>query len=205
MTDSTNSIYLQPIVITSVPEPHEISVPGEYPLTEKLESSVAAPITLAPGAERQILRQTFSNVPIITQIELSQEYRELGEVLTEMTEFDKGDDWKIEAPVFHAARYVAAVLMDSSYPAPRVFNHGPRSVVFNWPVGAEDNLYLTISADKLSALVSSPERIKRRMDFSANEPLTPALVLVAFQGIYSGRPILLISGAAPDPLKLITE
>ena len=188
MPYSPTSVYLQPIVITSGPEPHEISahddlqrnISGSYPLTKQLDPGVAGPVTLVPKPERQILRQTFSNVPIISQSELSRSTKELGEALTEMIEFDEDEEWKIEAPVFHAARYVAALLRDRSYPAPRLFNHGPKSVVFNWSLGT-DNLYLTVSADKMSALVSSPERIKRRIDYSANESLDSVLILFAIQ------------------------
>jgi hypothetical protein len=128
--------------------------------------------------ENLILKTSFSSLPVISQSELNQEYQELGRALSELTELDQGNDWKVDAPVYATALFVAAALMASSYPAPRIFSHGPKSVVFNW-CHKTDNLYLTISADKLSALISSPQRIKRRLEFSTNELPNPALILLA--------------------------
>jgi hypothetical protein len=152
--------------------------------------------------ENVILRSTFSSVPLIWRSEL-REYHELGDALSEMTEFDEGDEWKIDAPVYVAACYVAAELMANSFPAPRIFNHGPKSVVFNWSK-EEDNLYLTVSADQISALVSSPERIKRRIDCSANQLTNPSLALSTIKAAYLGKPVKrLITGAVADPPELV--
>jgi hypothetical protein len=138
-------------------------------------------------------------MPVISKLELSQDYKELEEALSEMTELDEGDEFKIDAPVYHAARYVAAELMAMSFPVPRIFNHGPKSVVFNWPHAA-DNWYLTISADQMSALISSPERIKRRIAFSANMLMNPSLALSSISAAYFEAPVqLLITGAIADP------
>jgi len=156
-----------------------------------------------PPTESLILRTTFSSVPIIWDSELNQEYQELGEALSEMTELEEGDEWKIDAPVYNAACYVAAGLMANSFPAPRIFNHGPRSVVFNWSNEA-DNLYLTISADQISALISSPERIKRRIDYSANGLTDPSLALPSIRAAYWKKPVQrLITGAVSDPSELV--
>jgi hypothetical protein len=128
--------------------------------------------------ENQVLRMTFSSVPVISRSELSRDYWELGRALAEMTELDD-DEWKIDAAVFQVACRVATVLSEHSFPAPRVFNHGPKSVVFNWPRG-NDNVYLTISSDFISALVSTPERIKRRVEFSTTQALESEAV---FRGL----------------------
>jgi len=86
--------------------------------------------------------------------------------------------------------------MANSFPAPRIFTHGPKSVVFNWS-NEVDNLYLTISADKISALISSPERIKRRIDYSANELMNPSLALSSIRAAYSEKPVE-VTGAVFD-------
>ena len=138
-------------------------------------------VGIAPRSENQLLRMTFSSVPIVWQSEINQEYQELGEALGEMTQLDEGDQWKIDAAVHHVACQVAQELLANSFPAPRVFNHGPKSVVFNWSRG-NNNLYLTISSDYISALVSSPERIKRRIEFSIKDMLEPTLI---FRGLLS--------------------
>ena len=135
----------------------------------------------APRPEDQLLRMTFSSVPIVSQSEINQGYQELGEALGEMAQLDEEDDWKIDAPVHQVACQVAAALLAHSFPVPRILSHGSKSIVFNWLRG-NINLYLTISSDYLSALLSSPERIKKRMEFSTKDLLEPALV---FRGLLS--------------------
>jgi hypothetical protein len=152
-----------------------------------------------PGTESLILKATFSSVPVIWDWELNQQYQELGEALSEMTELEEGDEWKIDAPVYNAACYVAAGLMANSFPAPRVFNHGPKSVVFNWS-NETDNLYLTVSSDQISALVSSPECIKRRIDYSAKGLMDPSLALPSIRAAYWKKPVQrLITGVVSEP------
>lgn len=143
--------------------------------------SGVAEVSIAPRPEDQLLRMTFSSVPIVWQSEINQEYQDLGEALGEMTQLDEGDEWKIDVAVYQVACQVAAVLLANSFPAPRIFSHGPKSLVFNW-LGGNNNLYLTISSDYISALLSSPERIKRRIEFSTKDLLEPALV---FRGLLS--------------------
>jgi hypothetical protein len=159
-----------------------------------------------PRTESHVLRMTFSSVPVIWQSELRQEYQELGQALSEMTELEEGDEWKIDPPVYNIACFIAAELMANSFPAPSVFNHGPESVVFNWS-NDNDNLYLTVSADKISALVSSPERIRRRIECSTNELMNPALALSSIRAAYSdfskGPVLQLITGTIPDPQELV--
>jgi hypothetical protein len=160
----------------------------------------------AVAVSKTVLIPASSKVPTIPGPDLSYEYQELGEALIEMKGLEEGDEWKIDAPVYNAACYVAAGLMANSIPAPRIFNHGPKSVVFNWPPKSailywsneEDNLYLTVSANRISALISSPERIKQRIEYSVNELTNPSLV-PSIGAAYSKKPVQrLITGAVPE-------
>jgi hypothetical protein len=109
-----------------------------------------------------------SSEPVISLWELFDEYRELGEAFGQMAEPDEDDDSWIEAPVLNIARNVAVELMTSAFPVPQIFNHGPKSLVFNWIYG-RDNLYLTVSSRNVSILVSTPEKIKRRVEYPLGE------------------------------------
>lgn len=130
--------------------------------------------------ETQILRMPVSSAGIGWLLEQGHEYLEIGEVLSEMVGLEEDDEWRIDKPVYAAACHIAAKLMAAPYPAPRIFNHGPKSVVFNWSIGT-NNLYLTISSNRISALFSSPGRIKRRIDYSANQLPNPTLFLSFIQ------------------------
>jgi len=132
-----------------------------------------------------------------------QEYHELGETLSEMTTLDEGDEWQLEAPVFNVACYVAAELMTNAFPAPQLFNHGPKSVVFNWSRGL-DNLYLTVSSDRLSALISSPERIKRRVEYSLNELLSAGRIFGAIQSVYLDQQVIVTVSGASDRSEILS-
>jgi hypothetical protein len=168
------------------------------------QDTVSVPIVARDisTSESRVVRTSFSSMPVVWQPELIQEYRELGEALQEMTELQKTDEWRIEPPVLGAALNVAAGLMVNSYPAPRVFTHGPKSVVFNWSAGTND-LYLTISADRVSALISTPERITQRVDFLANEFLKPGDFLSTIQSAHLEPQVRLLTGSVPDPFELV--
>lgn len=169
---------------------------------EIYHSPMAEVTYFEPEFESVIFKTTFSSVPVVWESELHGEYKELGEALSEMVELDEEDEWKIEPPVYTTACYIAAGLMDNLFPAPRIFSHGPKSVVFNWSQEG-DNLYLTISADAISAMISSPERIKRRVDYSASELVNPSFALSSIRAAFSEEPIkLLISGSVSDPPEL---
>jgi hypothetical protein len=107
----------------------------------------------------------------------SEGYLELEAALDEMVALDTDEDWRIEPAIYSTSCYIAAWLMDKSCPAPRVFNHGPKSVVFNW-INDSNNSYLTISAEGLSTLVSSSDGIKLRKDYAAQEVLNIETVLL---------------------------
>jgi hypothetical protein len=151
----------------------------------------------------QILRKTFSSTPVIWQTQLGTEYQDLGEALTQMTELDEGSEWGIERPVYEAACFVAAGLMVNSFPAPHVFSHGPKSVVFNWSDDNNNNLYLTVSADRISALISSPERIKRRLEYSAKELLNYRSLLGSIRSAQLEQPVLMPASGTSDPSEFV--
>ena len=197
-----NNVYRQAIAVLATSEAPDIDASESYAPTMQIhQASVPDFAEAEPIMESLILGTT--SLSIIWESELTHEYQDLGEALSEMTELDAEDEWKIDAHVYDAACYVAAGLMAYSLPAPRIFNHGPKTVVFNW-AHESDNLYLTISADKMSALISSPERIKRRIDYSLSELMNPSLVLSSIKAAYSEKPVkLLITGAMYDPSELV--
>ncbi len=169
---------------------------GSYPGLLR-PGSPSASTASQPYTQTLVLGTPFSSVPVVSKSELSREYQELGQALTEMTELEEGDAWKIETPVYAAACFVATGLMSFSLPAPRVFNHGPKSVVFNWSHEA-DSLYLTVSADRMSALIASPQRIRRRVEYSLKDLPNPALALSSVRAAYLGEPVkLLVTGSLP--------
>lgn len=161
-------------------------------------SAVGQVIDAEPMSDNFVLTTTFSSLPIISRSELAQEYKELGAALAEMTALDEGEELQIERPVFEAASSIAFELMKRSFPPPEVFTHGPKSVVFDWS-NARNNLYLTISADKMSALISTPERIKRRMEYSLKEFLNPSGIFLAIRAAYAEQPVALIEKAGSSP------
>jgi hypothetical protein len=201
------NVWLQPIVIigsgspmpeAGVPGVPQFDASGNHLYTTRVSGNVSGYMTGFPGSESRTLRMSFSSVPVIWESELGQEYQELGRALEEMIEVDEGDEWNIELPVYDAARYIAAELLISSFPAPRIFSHGPKSVVFNWS-HANNNLYLTVSANRISALISSPERIKRRMEYSTDKLLNPSAVLASIQSAHLEQPVMVTSNAVSQP------
>jgi CubicO group peptidase (beta-lactamase class C family) len=128
-------------------------------------------------SETQILRRIVM-FTFLGSSEQRQEYLELGDTLSKMAELEEEDEWRIDKPVYEAACYVASRLKVYFYPAPRIFNHGPKSVVFNWSKGAK-NVYLTVSSNRISALRSSPERIETRADIALKQ-FTHSLLLLPF-------------------------
>jgi hypothetical protein len=108
--------------------------------------------------------------------ELTQQYGELEDALKSLASLEEDDDWRIEESVHTAASYYATQLCSGSIPAPQIFVHGPKSVVFNWSNGCS-HLDLTISANVVSALLSSPGRIIRRAEYSKNQLRNPIALL----------------------------
>jgi len=152
---------------------------------------------VAPRYENVAVISSISTVPAVWESELLQEYRELGDALAELQQLDDDDEWKIDAPVYDAACSVAFVLMMNWVPAPQILHHGSDSVVFNWTSNV-NNLYLTISSDKMSALISSPERIKRRIEFSPQALQNPIPAVRYLQSSYLDQPLNFTVSTASD-------
>lgn len=177
MPKHIETVYVQPFIVSS--EPQSASRVLTWDSTDNFVET-SKTLQLGPSStgysiiptgfgnsEELIVTRIFESVPVISSNDLGSEYTELGLALTEMSRIEEGEDWNIEGPVYEAARLVASELRQFSVPTPQIFNHGPKSVVFNWTNGS-NSLYLTISANRLSALVSSPERVQKRVevDFS---------------------------------------
>lgn len=174
---------------------------GNYQFISEASSSGVGPAASLSTPEIRVLRKTFRSVPVLWKEELRQDYKELGNALAEMTEVGEADELKIDNAVYKSACNVAFSLMTHSYAAPTIFTHGPKSVVFEWSTGP-NSLYLTISADKLSALISTPERIKRRMEYSLQALRNPSLIFSAIQSAYLEQPIRLIHKSASNPAEI---
>lgn len=205
MGNLVTKVHLQPLAVVGGSDVPKLDSPPLKQLKDvagnmsllstTVVASGTASVSISPRSENQLLKMTFSSVPLVSQSEITQEYQELGEALGEMTHLKEGDEWKIDTVVYQVACQVAGELLANSFPAPRVLNHGQKSVVFNWSNGS-NNLYLTVSSDHISALVSSPERIKRRIKLLTKNMLKPALL---FRGLLSGRleePVVSTSNAA---------
>jgi len=163
-------------------------------------SAAVVPNTASGVPEQLMVRETFSSVPVVWQSQIVREYRELGSALQELTELGQNEDWKVDAPVLGSALNVAANLMANRYPAPQVFTHGPQSVVFNWSSGSNE-LYLTISADKVSALITTPQCIAHRVDFLAHEFQESGMFLSSLRSADSNLQVRLLTGTVSDPLE----
>jgi hypothetical protein len=198
-------VYLQPVAVLATNEPEadlDLDVAASRNYIKRLDASI--PLAAAEMVPmNQVLMKTFSSTPVIWDTQLVKEYQGLGEALTQMTELDEESKWGIERPVYEAACFVAAGLMINSFPAPRVFNHGPKSVVFNWTDTNSNNLYLTVSADRISALVSSPERIKRRLEFPTERLLDYGNLLGSIRSAQLERPVLMPASGISDPTDFV--
>jgi hypothetical protein len=149
--------------------------------------------------ETRILRMPSTSTDIIGWSEQIQGYLELGEALSAMVGLEEDDEWRIDEPVYATACQIASKLMAASYPPPRIFSHGPESVVFDWSLGTQ-NRYLTISSNRISMLVSSPERIERRADYPLKQlPSSPALLPSLIQLSHQGQPLALIEVTSDAP------
>lgn len=150
--------------------------------------------TVIVDSESWIVKSTFSTIGDSWQWELSQHYRALGTALNELTTLEEDDDWKIDASVYNAASYIATELRSGLMPPPQIFVHGPTSVVFNWSGGIY-NFYLTIGANNVSALLSSPEQILRRIEYPENEWPNPLALLPFIRSARWDSPVLLSTSA----------
>lgn len=55
-----------------------------------------------------------------------------------------------------------------SVPTPRLFTHGPNSIVFTWQYG-KVLVYATVTAKEVSVLISTPEKVEFRSTLSFDE------------------------------------
>jgi hypothetical protein len=99
------------------------------------------------------------------QVDLNYEYGELAEVLTDLADRPEEDEWRINRSIYDAASSVVSWLKDKAVQVPQVLVHGPTSVVFNW-TKADQNLYLTVGSEYVSALTTTPERILDCKEYS---------------------------------------
>jgi hypothetical protein len=146
------------------------------------EGPVSLPI------QQLVIDQSNFTLPEPRVAELNSAYKDVGLALADMS--DPADEDLIDSAVYSVARSLAQSLMSSRYPAPKLFTHGRKSVVFNWAHGS-DSLYLTVSADHISALISSSDRIERRLEFSLNNLLSPSYVFPAIESAQTQRQIVI--------------
>jgi len=132
----------------------------------------------------------FSSVPKISASQLVGNYLDLSAALEYLKEYSFDDCSEIEQPVYDLAIDVAAHLISEGIPAPRVFSHGPKSIVFNWS-DTFRNLYLTVSSDRISALISTPEQIKARINFTRDQFLSGPEQMQQLNAMYQDRPLRL--------------
>jgi hypothetical protein len=123
------------------------------------------------------------------RVGLTREYEELGGCLAALAS-DVDSEWKIDAPVFEVAQFVATELMENAYPAPRLLVHSPTSVVFFWGDGAKD-LYLTVGAENISGLVMAKNEIEFRFDFPRSALPRASILRPALESARLGRPVML--------------
>lgn len=131
---------------------------------------------------------TLVSVPTFFQPTMSADYQELGLTLAALNS-STDEEWKIDKPIYEIARYVASELMAESYPAPKLFIHGPNSVVFLWEEGA-NNLYLTVSEHYISALALAGDEIQARVEFDRSTLPGTSILLPAIESARLGRPVL---------------
>jgi hypothetical protein len=116
------------------------------------------------------------------------EYKEVAQTLNDMR--DTADDGSnIDLGVYAASIEVASALFQTNIPAPSVFSHGPKSVVFNWDDGIH-NLYLTIGKTRLWALASTAAGIKGQIELTDPSNNIAGDFLKALRN-FSNKPMLL--------------
>ena len=211
MQSNTNAwlsdLYAQPLLVRAVgtdqPEQlsHEqISAGTTRAIVTRADTANTITIGTLEPQTQFLTTITSSTIPEIWQSELTSRYVELGQSLSEMTRLDADEEWKIEPAVYQTASFVASQLMAHQVPAPTLFNHGSKSVIFNWTHNS-DNLYLTISSDKISALISSPAEIKRREQFEARQLLSSSFFVLTFNAP-TQTPLVLQTRADSEPQRV---
>jgi len=113
-----------------------------YSITADANYSWQYPVVRDPASV--VVFETYTN------------YREVSETLLELRNSPDDAEWKIDNAVYSNSVSVAAALLEKNIPAPQIYSHGSRSVVFGWEHD-DKSLYLTVSGTRLSALLSSPD------------------------------------------------
>jgi hypothetical protein len=119
----------------------------------------------------------------------TESYRALSETLNELSNSSEDDEWHIDDDVHKTSIQVAAALLDKNIPAPHVFSHGPKSVVFDWHDG-EHNLYLTVGKCRLWVAISSASEVRARLELTAPTKNVAAAFLEGLQQSFINRPVL---------------
>lgn len=130
-------------------------------------------------------------------------YNQVGDALYFLSNLDDEDNQKIEASVLATASSIALCLVDHSIQAPKVFNHGPKSVVFNWTDEDKNNLYLTVSAYKVSALLSKSNRQKHRMECSAKEFLDSEFAVQRLTFLDQSEPRVVVTKSSSNTPEIL--
>jgi len=196
-TYEVTPIYIQSFYVQGTEQIDQRALAGNVQ-THSYVAASGIPVVGSFAAPFNYLSGLTSNVvPVIGAGELRSDYQELGSALTEMTRVDIAEEWKVNAPVLEAAKFVASQLAAGGFPAPQIFNHGPLSIVFTWTHQA-DTLYLTVSADKVSALLSTPERIKRRHQSPLSEMAEQKFLLMSLHSYASQYTIPLNSTSSVE-------
>ncbi len=178
MIGQFSEVYTQALVVLS----------SNLPAATESGSASLRSEPSALGPQSLLLQTTFSSISAVWDYDLFYSYHELGEALSELKELGDGDEWTIKPGVYFSASYIASELATSGVPAPRIFSHGSESVVFNWSIDTY-NVYLTISADRVSALISSPEKIQRRSEYSPKRADNPTAAFLAANFPVWSRPL----------------
>lgn len=177
---------------------HFIVDPEELYLTY---SATGWNLILSESANKLMTNVSNSTSIKILQTPLAQEYKELGEALTLLAGMSDNSEWRIENSVYEAARFVASHLAIAELPVPKIFNHGSKSVVFNWTDNS-GNTYLTVSAEKMSALKSTPERIQLRREYDLKSLVDAEATLFDLQASSLNPPIMRLERANSEPSDL---
>lgn len=126
-------------------------------------------------------------------------YQILGSALKSLQQYDEVDNqWKIEDGVYESACYIALNLAAGAFPTPQIFTHGPKSIVFNWCDGRTSR-YMTISQNRITVMVSTPERIEKRIEYAMPQLPDKATAFGYLAAAFNQRPSFIkLSGSGID-------
>jgi len=143
------------------------------------------------------LLPTVSNFASASSAEILAGYYDLGDSLGEMNELGADDDWKIDNAIFNKACLFAGKLLEYAYPPPKIFNHGPKSIVFSWSENGRD-AYLTIAENSASTLISEGGEIIRRTKYPIDQIANPAFASQVIPPMQLASPVRLLSSVSTN-------